>query len=59
MKVEKSLTPGVPDITCEPVQKMPCASLMAHGSMIGSSEQTGMLVSRKDGSMVVANLGVR
>lgn len=55
----QSLTPGEPDITREPGQKMPCASLMARGSMIGSSEQTGMLVSRRDGSTVVANLGVR
>jgi len=43
----------------EEMQKMPCASLTARGWMTGSSGQTGMLVSRRDGSMAAANLGDR
>lgn len=48
--VRKDLTAGVPDITHEEMQKTPCASLMAHGWMIASSGQIGMLASKRAGS---------
>lgn len=52
----QTLTPAVPDTTHVQVQRMPCASLMAHGWMTGSSGQTGTPASRREGSMAEANL---
>ncbi len=50
------MTRAVPDTTHVQVQKMPCASLMAHGWTIASSGQTGTLDLRKDDSTAAANL---
>lgn len=50
-----ALTPA-PGTTHVRMRNMPCASLMAHGWTIESSGQTGMPASRRDGSMVAANL---